>query len=153
MTMAKTSSSRLGARYVFYIVPVPAARPRVTKWGTYYPKKYAEFRKEFARLLVRTGLPRAVLSPLEVNLEFVCRRPKNPTNSYPMGDLDNYVKAVLDSIQSKAWFKDDKQIQAIGAYKRYTRDDEVPHIVMLCGDYTESEDVLDRHDTISIEEI
>ena len=30
----------------FNISPVPAARPRVSRWSTYYPKKYTQFRKD-----------------------------------------------------------------------------------------------------------
>ena len=26
--------------------PVPASRPRVSKWGTYYPKRYATWKKD-----------------------------------------------------------------------------------------------------------
>ena len=38
----------------FNINPVPASRPRVTRWGTFYGKKYKEFKKEMSKLLVES---------------------------------------------------------------------------------------------------
>ena len=29
----------------FYVEPVPASRARVTRWSTYFPKRYTEFKK------------------------------------------------------------------------------------------------------------
>ena len=34
----------------FNINPVPAARPRVSRWSTYYPKKYTQFKKDMLAL-------------------------------------------------------------------------------------------------------
>ena len=33
-------------RVEFDIVPIPASRPRVTRWATYYGKKYSKFKEE-----------------------------------------------------------------------------------------------------------
>ena len=33
----------------FNIIPTPASRPRVTRWSTYYGKKYTKFRSSYNR--------------------------------------------------------------------------------------------------------
>jgi Holliday junction resolvase RusA-like endonuclease len=127
---------------IFDIVPVPAARPRVTRWGTYYPKKYNEFRKGFTHLLEETELPPPRTMPCSLYLEFVCPRPAKPANDFPMGDIDNYIKSVLDSAQGKAWFADDKQIIHVQGFKRYAAKGEKPHIMMACDEWLDVEDAL-----------
>ena len=37
--------------FTFNIPPVPASRPRVTRWGTYYAKKYTDYQSEMGYLL------------------------------------------------------------------------------------------------------
>ena len=37
---------------IFDINPVPASRPRVTRWGTFYGKKYKQFKLEMELLLI-----------------------------------------------------------------------------------------------------
>ncbi len=147
MTVMTSSSNA----FIFPIVPVPAARPRVGKWGTYYPKKYNVFRKEFADLLEETDLPEPRTLPCSVYLEFVCPRPAKPTNPFPIGDIDNYIKSVLDSTQGKGWFTDDKQVVSIQGFKRYAAKGEDPHIMMACDEWVDSEDALS--DAISLEDI
>jgi Holliday junction resolvase RusA-like endonuclease len=62
--------------------------------------------------------------PIQVLLEFGCKTPKNPANDYPVGDIDNYAKAVLDSCNG-AVFTDDKLIVDMWGSKYYSED---PHI-------------------------
>ena len=38
----------------FEINPTPASRPRVTRWGTFYGKKYKGFKKDMDELLSDT---------------------------------------------------------------------------------------------------
>lgn len=154
MATSKLKRMRGGFEWVINITPVPAARPRVSKWGVYYPPKYAKYRKDFAATIAAIDLPPVAPSPVEVWIEFVCKRPANPANSYPMGDIDNYVKGVLDSTQGKAFFEDDKQVESLRATKRYALGSEEPHISVWVGlSSPASEDVLDQPDTISIEEL
>lgn len=101
--------------------PVPASRPRVSKWGTYYGKNYETFRKEAERLLA--GVRAAGLTgPLAVLMEVVIAPPSSTKRSYPRGDNDNYEKAVWDSItkSGRVW-GDDDQIVLNVTHKRFAK--------------------------------
>jgi len=103
--------------------PVSASRPRVSSYGSYYSKSYENYRKETALLLKKI----AKLYPIDekqlfrVEMEFICYKPKQPSNKdCPRYDIDNLVKAPLDSItKAKMIWKDDIQITEITASKRY----------------------------------
>ena len=112
--------------FSFPIEPVPASRPRVTRWGAYYGKRYTSFRKQADSVipLVFTGQPLA--GTLEVLVTFYCKRPKTTKREEPRGDVDNYVKAILDSCNGKV-FEDDDQIKRITATKRW-EDEHGPRI-------------------------
>ena len=63
----------------------------------------------------------------EVNVEFICYKPKRPSNpDCPRYDLDNLLKAVWDAITyAKMIWHDDIQIVKIGkTIKRYQKDGE-----------------------------
>lgn len=110
---------------VFDLAPVPASRPRVGKFGTYYAKSYADWMKEAAGF-VKAALDVPTKSPLEVDIE--CKRPAKPTSKVPVGDVDNYAKGPLDVItkSGKVW-GDDKQVVSLRVSKRYTEPGEAPH--------------------------
>lgn len=108
------------------IKPTPASRPRISRYGSYYPKGYTEFRKQIYKFF--KGLEREEVdsvSEFRVELEVICYKPQKPTNNYPRGDVDNYLKAYMDSITyaQLAW-EDDIQVTEIVASKRYQKDGE-----------------------------
>lgn len=156
------------------IEPVPASRPRVSKFGTYYVGRYKTFRAELQKILSGLDLPPPVPDPMAVWVDFVCKRPKKPTNPYPIGDIDNYDKAALDGmktvkgyehalmdgLKSFGFWEDDKQIVELHSFKRFTLGSETPHIRMnvslhgwVLSPRPVTADVLDQVDTISIEEL
>lgn len=113
------------------IPPVPASRPKVARFSTYYPKRHQQYIKSFANFI-------AVMPPqwnylpedkrLFVIIEFACQRPKKPTNPIPRYDIDNLMKLPLDCMTSSDMFwKDDFQIEAIVARKRYAEPNEESH--------------------------
>jgi Holliday junction resolvase RusA-like endonuclease len=112
--------------------PVPAGRPRVGRWGTYYPKTYQAWIKDNWRHVADiTTLPTE--RALAVMVEVVAPTPKSKQVA-PMGDLDNFAKGPLDLITKKAkeskflegiW-KDDRQITFLAVSKRFAVDDEEP---------------------------
>ncbi|QDP45890.1 MAG: hypothetical protein Tp1125DCM238401_3 [Prokaryotic dsDNA virus sp.] len=55
---------------------------------------------------------------LEVHAIFYCKRPKTTKRRDPRGDVDNYVKAILDSCNGIVW-DDDDQILRLTASKRW----------------------------------
>ena len=108
------------------VKPVPASRPRVTQFGAYYTKTYMQFRAAMAEYLA----PLIKQYPAEdgefsVEILFVCRKPKQPTNEYPQGDVDNYIKGPLDAFTKAGMFwKDDVQVVECGTFKRYQEEGE-----------------------------
>lgn len=90
-----------GVTRLFYVClkgkPVPQARARTTKRGTFYPKASAEYRKALTWAMRSAdnwahGTDDARLTgPLRVDVEVAGAR----ANS----DLDNYAKMALDALQ------------------------------------------------------
>ena len=118
----------------FNISPVPASRPRVTRWSTYYPKKYTKFKTDMEALTSELNTtPCDIL--LSVSIDFMVEIPKswskkkkeihNNTYCNNNADIDNYIKAILDSLNT-VFFIDDKQVVEIYARKIYSTD---PHIL------------------------
>ena len=103
------------------VKPVPASRPRVSKWGTYYGKTYKAFRKAMHEAL--SGFEDDPMTgSLHVEVTFFCLEPKKPTKLWPRGDIDNYVKALFDSFNGKVW-GDDDQVVTVVAHKVYCHTD------------------------------
>ena len=65
--------------------------------------------------------------PLSVSVYCCVAKPKTTERDYPRGDVDNYAKAVLDSLNGVLW-DDDDQIVSLLVYKEYVGADEQPHI-------------------------
>ena len=112
----------------FNITPVPASRPRVTRYGTYFPKKYTLFRKQFSELLdgITTPTNDGLLS---VRLDFYVQIPKSWSKKKTKemegkycsnnADLDNYCKAALDGLEGR-YYENDKQVAMIRARKFFS---------------------------------
>lgn len=108
------------------VKPVPASRPRVTRWGTYFTKTYTDFRNDCYKFLskINKKYP-ATDAAFIVHIDFICKRPKNPSNEYPVGDVDNYLKGPLDAITKIGMFwTDDTQIIGLSGTKRYQKSNE-----------------------------
>lgn len=143
MTMTSISQSSLtkkiksllgsGAITLFLSVdPVPASRPRVTRWGTYYGKTYERFRREVKEILNDIVVKNTQINtPLFAIIEVVKRPPKTVSRQYPRGDVDNYAKGPLDSMTTDGNFwKDDDQLIALYVTKRYTLPNEEEGILI-----------------------
>lgn len=136
------------------VPPVPAARPRVGRWGTWYPKSYESWRVASEASLASLPRPEALeTGPVHAAVYVVCKRPNRPAKPYPIGDLDNYVKGALDAItKAEIIWKDDVQVTVMHAEKRYARTGEPPYVFVRvsAGEYyvapverTDPEDVYD----------
>lgn len=120
-TVATTRSSELRVD----LAPVPASRPRVSKWGTYYTGTYKQWIKD-----AEATIPEADVTfegNLSVTLDLVAARPKTTKRDNPRGDIDNYIKAVLDALTKKGYWNDDDQIVHLYAHKRWPTPGEEPH--------------------------
>jgi Holliday junction resolvase RusA-like endonuclease len=108
------------------VKPVPASRPRVTRFGTYFTKTYVDFRNECYHFLkpLAKKYP-ANESMYAVDIDFIMRKPKCPSNYYPVSDLDNLEKGILDAlVKCELFFNDDIQIIKLSARKRYQKENE-----------------------------
>ena len=118
---------------VFNIAPVVASRARVTRYATYFPKRYTKFRKEFGELLEKYRAT-PVDGLLYVKLDFYVQLPKTMSKKKKKekegkhcdnnADLDNYVKATLDSLEGK-YYKNDRQIVMIRARKYWSAEGRI----------------------------
>jgi len=64
-------------------------------------------------------------SAYKIEIDFICRRPKNPSNEYPTGDIDNYLKGPLDAItKADMIWVDDIQVISLTGTKRYQKQNE-----------------------------
>lgn len=116
--------------------PVSAARPRVTRWGTYTPKKYSDYKEHVTETYeaLNLGMLFGDGVPIEVNLIFYRQNQKNISKaefsrrrsleSVPviMPDIDNYTKAIYDGLNKHAWH-DDRQIIRQSSMKVYAEDE------------------------------
>lgn len=94
--------------------PVPAMRARVTQNGTYTPAKYRQYKRRLAQALA-SNFPHLVqalsknerakvLKKVSYSLDIiVCR-------SRATGDIDNFLKTVMDALQDSGIILNDKQI-------------------------------------------
>lgn len=113
--------------------PVPKGRPRVGNGRAYTPSRTVAFEAAVRAAWVAAGCPR-VEGPLRVTVELdpagvtVTLEEIDVTRSKLRGDVDNYVKAVLDAIQDQrdkrtgmtdpGAFADDRLVHELTAVKR-----------------------------------
>lgn len=125
-TLKRRFAGSMVLPFVFALNPVPAARPRISKWGAHYPKKYATWRTEALQYVPHMGKAK-YSGPLMVVLEHVVERPKTTKRGYPIGDVDNYAKGPLDAItESGRVWDDDDQVVVLVSTKRFTKPGEEP---------------------------
>jgi len=120
--------------------PVPASRPRVTKWGTFYSKKYNDYKNKIKHDIQKKFLndndyqKAEKTTALNIKIIFKFPFPKSYSkkkrleikeNNYLhliKPDLDNLEKAILDGM-NEIVYNDDSQICELSSSKRYTEEE------------------------------
>jgi len=123
------------------IKPQAASRVRVTRFGSYHTKNYTEFREQCWFMLnkLKAKYP-ANDSCYGIKLEFIMKKPQKPANKYPIMDLDNLEKAILDAlIHCQLFMIDDVQVIKLSSTKRYQRSGEPFGIRLKVTEYSEEE--------------
>lgn len=110
--------------YTLDIIPIPKGRPRVTKAGIgYTPKRTREYEQKLKNFLfIQCRFP-PWNSAVSISIEFhLPRLKKNSKSTWPtpMGDIDNYAKAVLDAANG-ILFTDDRLIDNLTLRKQYSK--------------------------------
>lgn len=123
------------------VLPVPAPRPRVRVHNgvgfAYYAGKYKTFLAEAPKAIPESPTFFEKGTPLVVNVLVVLPSPKKPANVYPVGDVDNYAKSVLDAVtKNGTYWHDDAQITTLVIEKRYADEHEAPFFELTVREVT-----------------
>lgn len=108
------------ASLVIPINPIPASRPKVGRWGAYYPKPYTDWMYA-AKQHVRRG----TLFPEEndaflVQISSFRAKPRTSKLTLPIGDVDNYAKGPMDLLTViGGYWLDDKQVRCLISSKDF----------------------------------
>lgn len=87
----------------------------MTRWGTYYGKTYKQYIEDCNESI--PAPTRQLHGELVVNADFILPKPKKSKFSMPNGDIDNYLKAILDVLTHAGYWEDDRQVVAIHSEK------------------------------------
>lgn len=124
---------------------MPASRPRVTRYGTYYAKNYKTWRELAGEWIGPGDLHLAATVPLLVVVCSVATKPKTGKKLWPRGDVDNHAKGPLDAITKphyapkrkrgaepfdNGYWHDDEQIVTLLSTKRYALPGELSQSIV-----------------------
>lgn len=115
----------------FNINPVAASRPRVSRWGAFYTGPYKVFREVAAESVWNTigNEFKPLSNTLAVSIELYIKQPKKTDKEYPRPDIDNYAKAILDTMNGKIW-EDDTQIISLYVTKQWAEKDSEGYFIL-----------------------
>lgn len=112
-------------------MPIPKGRPRLSKWGTYTPKRTKDYESKVERCWdEQYGNVMPLDGPVSVTMEFLFEPPKSARKAEKIAmlenlipcmntsDLDNLVKSVSDALNGRA-YGDDRQIVELRASKEW----------------------------------
>ena len=92
--------------------PVPASRPKVSRWGV-YGKTYKTWKEAAEKHLPAGDLDLSPTDPVLVVIIAVCKRAKTSKAAFPKGDVDNLAKGPMDVVtKATGYWADDKQVMA-----------------------------------------
>ena len=117
--------------WVFPISPVAASRPRVTRYGAYFAGPYKRFREDCGHCVDEVLGPdfEIIDAPVKVDLELYVKQPKKTKLDRPKADIDNFIKAIFDSLNGRLWV-DDVQVVEVYASKQWAPKGEDGYFVL-----------------------
>lgn len=130
-------------KFVIEGEPVAKGRPKLSRYGTYTPKKTKEYEEHIKQEWRKNGYEEPLTGAVMVEIVFYRGIQKSGSKTVKTAkltgkvkptikpDLDNYIKAVLDGLNGLAWV-DDSQIVNISATKEYSLEPET--VVLIWGE-------------------
>jgi Holliday junction resolvase RusA-like endonuclease len=112
MTAVQRRTTEFGQQVFVTIAgtPVPASRPRVSRWGTYYTKPYKEWMQAAEKQLGKQPKKYTVKDPCHATIWVRCKKAKTSKLQIPRGDIDNFAKAALDALVKARILEDDNLV-------------------------------------------
>lgn len=106
--------------------PIPKARPRLSKFAVYTPKKTADYEKLIAYEWKRRYKDLILKKAVKLDLLFCFKKAKSCKKDYhtQRPDLDNLEKAILDGL-NKIAFEDDCQVVEMKSQKVFSDVDKI----------------------------
>lgn len=106
--------------------PIPKARPRLSKFAVYTPKKTADYEKLIAYEWKRRYKNLILKNAVKLDLLFCFKKAKSCKKDYhtQRPDLDNLEKAILDGLNKTA-FVDDCQVVEMKSQKVFSDVDKI----------------------------
>lgn len=106
--------------------PIPKARPRLSKFAVYTPKKTADYEKLIAYEWKRRYKDLILKKAVKLDLLFCFKKAKSCKKDYhtQRPDIDNLEKAILDGL-NKVAFEDDCQVVEIKSKKVFSDVDKI----------------------------
>lgn len=108
------------------IRPIPKARPRLSKFAVYTPKKTADYEKLIAYEWKRRYKSLILKNAVKLDLLFCFKKAKSCKKDYhtQRPDIDNLEKAILDGLNKTA-FVDDCQVVEMKSQKVFSDVDKI----------------------------
>ena len=127
--------SRSEIRFFVQGIPKGQPRPRVARQGgrtwAYNPKTADEWKDVVKAGGLQNRLNKPIEGPIAMQIDFFMKRPKRlkkgEAGYCPVKpDIDNLVKAVMDSLNDTGIWGDDNQVVEICSSKKYCSDGDEP---------------------------
>ena len=120
--------------------PVPAARARIPRYGKpYYPKTYKGWIDAATRMVAEVTDELEI--PMKAETLFAIPRAKTSKLIVPMGDGDNFEKAIYDLVTKKGYLSDDKWITTGTWRKRFLPTTSHGYTLITLSEETEEIDI------------
>lgn len=136
------------AVFAVFGAPQGKARPRVTRYGTYTPKKSREYEQRVREAWRQAGHAGFGTVPVSVRVLAHFAPPRSVSKAkraqmlrtppLKKPDADNILKAVCDALNGLA-YDDDAQVCTAQVFKKWADDGEEAHIIVTVSGLEEDE--------------